>query len=238
MGAILDNMETIKDICTRTGVPVDTATKRWRRARFGAFSVHFVPTPEQYAVLFRDGQQDNQDGKRINVLHSDRTPETIKDKIVGQEQEGDGDKIEGQGQEVNDKDRTKKKWLWPPLLLASIASIGNMYLIFSHLTAGELVASVLLTALFSGSAMCFILAGIRGFWAQLVTWFLIGFECFCNVTGVYYGLLGRTGTPTRFLGMVTDILGSGTHYTAIALGLSMALIIGAVQVLSIKKIIK
>lgn len=128
--------------------------------------------------------------------------------------------------------------LYFPLLLATVASVANMYLICLHLCNGDKLSAWVLTAVFSGSALAFIIARATGWWSQAVMWVLIGFESFCNMTGVYYGLLGRTGTPTRFLSMVTDIFNSGTHYTAIALGFAMALIIGAVQIVSIKTIIR
>lgn len=125
-----------------------------------------------------------------------------------------------------------------PLVLSTIASLANMGLIFHHLTGGHTASTIVLTGVFSGSALCFIYAGLRGDFSRFVIWLLIGFEAFCNLTGVYYGLLGRTGTPTRFLGMVTDIMSSGTHWTAIGLGATMAIIISLVQLVSINSIIK
>lgn len=128
-------------------------------------------------------------------------------------------------------------WLYLPAAAATIASVNNMHLIFWHITNGEVLTSWVFTAVFAGSAFCFIASGSTWLPMQIVTWFTIGFEAFCNLTGVYYGMLGKTGTPTRFLGMVTDIFNSGTHITAILLGVFMALIIASVQLVSFKSII-
>lgn len=128
-------------------------------------------------------------------------------------------------------------WLYLPAAAATIASVNNMHLIFYHITNGEAFTSWVFTVVFAGSAFCFIASGSTWMPIQIVTWFTIGFEAFCNLTGVYYGMLGKTGVPTQFLGMVTDIFSTGTHYTAIALGTFMALIIASVQVVSFKSII-
>lgn len=128
-------------------------------------------------------------------------------------------------------------WLYVPAAAATIASVNNMHLIFWHITSGETFTAWVFTAVFAGSAFCFIASGSTWLPIQIVTWFTILFEAFCNLTGVYYGMLGKTGTPTRFLGMVTDIFNSGTHLTAIILGLFMALIIASVQIVSFKSII-
>jgi hypothetical protein len=53
------------------------------------------------------------------------------------------------------------------------------------------------------------------------------FEGFCNVTRIYGGLTnfdtpGAMGWPTRFLGLVTDIFGSGTLETAKALSVLLS----------------
>ena len=129
------------------------------------------------------------------------------------------------------------RWFYLPAAAATVASINNMHLIFWHITSGEMFTSWVFTIVFAGSAFCFIASGSNWIPLQIVTWFTIAFEAFCNLTGVYYGMLGKTGVPTQFLGMVTDIFNSGTHYTAICLGLFMALIIASVQIVSFKSII-
>lgn len=142
-----------------------------------------------------------------------------------------------QDQEAPQKPAQKTWMLFIPLVLATVASVANMYLICLHMADGDRFSAWVMTGVFSGSALCFILSGAVGSLSKMAMWLLIAFESGCNVTGVYHGLLGRTGVPTRFLGMVTDILETGTHYTAVGLGVVMALIISIVQIASIKSII-
>lgn len=129
-------------------------------------------------------------------------------------------------------------WLYLPAFAAAIASIDNMHLIFWHITGESWLFAKVFTVVFSGSAFCFIASGITSTPIQVITWILVIWEAFCNMTGIYYGLLGRTGTPTRFLGMVTDIFESGTHGTAIVLGAITAATLAGVQILSFKAIVK
>lgn len=218
---------TIADICRETGTDIDTMRRRWTRKLDAPFNRYTVPTDAQLAVLFADNRRLKGVEAEIRPMkeqaEADNTPEIKKD-IVREQPE----------QET----RTNQVWLWLPLFAASIACFRNMWLICLHLSGSDKLSALVLTLLFSGSAMCFILSRATGTAAQVVMWSLIAFECFCNTTGVYYGLLGKTGVPTPFLGVVTDIFNSGTHGTAISLGAIMALIIGAVQVVSIKTIIK
>lgn len=221
------SVRTIADICRETGTDIDTMRRRWTRKIDAPFSRYTVPTDAQLAVLFADNRRLKGLQAETKAIKAQKEPDSIMyntPEIVREQ--------------IEQKARTRPAWLWLPLFAASIACFRNMWLICLHLSGGDKLSALVLTLLFSGSAMCFILAKSTGKAAQVVMWSLILFECFCNTTGVYYGLLGKTGVPTPFLGVVTDIFNSGTHGTAIALGAIMALIIGAVQVVSIKTIIK
>lgn len=126
---------------------------------------------------------------------------------------------------------TVRQYILLLLLLApTSASVGNMYRITAHI-AGNSTDAGLLTSVLACSAIGFVIAGIRSMWAISLAVLLIAFESFCNLTRIYGGLMGvgQTGNPTRFLGLVTDIFGSGTHQTAIALGAFTAFFIAAVQ---------
>lgn len=222
---------TIADICLETGTDIDTMRRRWTRKIDAPFSRYTVPTDAQLAVLFADN-------RRLKGLQAETKPikaKTEQDNTIYNTPDNTPEIVREQ---IKQEARTRPAWLWLPLFAASIACFRNMWLICLHLSGGDKLSALVLTLLFSGSAMCFILAKSTGKAAQVVMWSLILFECFCNTTGVYYGLLGKTGVPTPFLGVVTDIFNSGTHGTAIALGAIMALIIGAVQVVSIKTIIR
>ena len=116
------------------------------------------------------------------------------------------------------------------LIAPTAASVRNMYTVTYHLSE-HATDAVLLTTVLSVSALGFVAAGIRSWWAVSLAVVLILFESFCNLTRIYGGLMGTgaTGNPTRFLGLVCDIFGSGSHWTAVVLGGITALFIAAVQ---------
>lgn len=215
--------ETQAQLRDRLGVNPRTMQRRWRDIFGVSFASGSVATSEQVATM-----EEIFSGKTARVVSyksaKNETIITVKGDI--------------NQEELPAKPIPNPWFLRIPLASATIASVANMWLICLHLSDGDKFSAGVMTAVFSGSALCFIAARAVSFWPSLVMWVLIGFEAFTNTTGVYYGLLGRTGTPTRFLGMVTDILNTGTHYTAIGLGATMAIIIGAVQIVSIKTIIQ
>lgn len=95
---------------------------------------------------------------------------------------------------------------------------------------GHEFSALLLTGLFSASPFLFVLAGMKNRITVLLVGLLIAYECFCNFTRIYGGLtgFGRSGFPTRFLGLVTDVFNTGTHGTALALSGIMAGLAAAV----------
>lgn len=128
--------------------------------------------------------------------------------------------------------RAKPTWILYVLLIGPIvASWHNMYLI-THDLSGTVYDAVALTAVLSFSAIGFVWYGVRRWYIMALAGFLIAYESFCNLTRIYGGLMGSgtsTGNPTRFVGLVTDIFGTGTHGTAIFLGAFTAFFIAAVQ---------
>lgn len=219
----MDNRHTIADICASQGKNPDSVRKQWTRTGMpGAFNRHYVPTHEELVKLNLSGE------KAVKAATPKKESPTAPAAPKQPAKEA--------AQKVSKIKR--RDLLFAPFILATMASCANMYLICLHLCDGDWRSASMLTAVFSGSALAFIAAKAVHNWAMAVIYLLIGFEWFCNGVGVYHGLLGRTGTPTRFLGMVTDIFSSGTHGTAITLGAAMAAIICAVQIISIKTIIK
>jgi len=227
---------SIRQIGERIGLSTDSI--RLARIQFGTDS-DLIPLDS--AIQFvrarttAQGRRTEQQAQAARQVLSEL--ESAANHVVQQDEKVE-DNAPEQAPEVTVQKASNPWALIVPLVLSTIASLANMALIFHHLTNGHTMSTVVLTGVFSGSALCFIYAGLRGRFSRFVVWLLIGFEAFCNLTGVYYGLLGRTGTPTRFLGMVTDILNSGTHWTAIGLGAAMALIISLVQLVSVNEIIK
>lgn len=128
--------------------------------------------------------------------------------------------------------RAKPTWILYVLLIGPIvASWHNMYLI-THDLSGTIYDAVALTAVLSFSAIGFVWYGVQNWYVMALAALLIAYESFCNLTRIYGGLMGSgtpTGNPTRFVGLVTDIFGTGTHQTAIFLGAFTAFFIAAVQ---------
>lgn len=109
-----------------------------------------------------------------------------------------------------------------------LASVDNMFHVTRELT--NPFSAVCLTVLVCVSAVGFTVANSRHRVAIAVTVATVAFEAFCNLTRIYGGLMtGASGNPTKFVGLVTDILGTGTHVTAIFLGAVTALLISGVQ---------
>lgn len=121
-----------------------------------------------------------------------------------------------------------------------LASLDNMFHVTQELT--NPFSAVCLTILVCVSAVGFTVANSRHKVAIAVTVFTVAFEAFCNLTRIYGGLMtGANGNPTKFVGLVTDIVGTGTHVTAVFLGAVTALMISGVQYaaifeMSLKKI--
>lgn len=131
----------------------------------------------------------------------------------------------------------RAKFAWRPVVLVALmiaptaASVENMYSVTFSLSASA-HSAIFLTAVLSVSALGFVVAGVRNWYTVGLAALLIAYESFCNLTRIYGGLMGNgtpTGNPTRFLGTVTDIFGTGTHGTAIFLGAFTAFFIAAVQ---------
>jgi len=113
--------------------------------------------------------------------------------------------------------------LYVLMAMPAAASVQNMYSVSADIAAHQSTA-LLLTGLFSASPFLFVLAGMRSHWTTALTGVMIAYECGANTVRIYGGLtgFGHGGFPTRFLGLVTDLLGSGTYATAKVLALLMA----------------
>lgn len=114
------------------------------------------------------------------------------------------------------------------MIAPTLASVSNMYHVTAELT--DTLGAVCLTVLLSTSAVGFTLSGAKHRLAIAVTVATVLYEAFCNLVRIYGGLMqGQNGNPTKFLGLVTDILPTGSHASAVILGLITAGLISGVQ---------
>ena len=125
--------------------------------------------------------------------------------------------------------KTRSWILYMLMVIPAAASIQNIHGVTIDISRHESTA-ILLTALFSGAPFLFVLAGMKSLVTRGLTAALIGYECFCNLTRIFGWLtdFGGVGYPTRFLGLVTEVFNSGTHYTALALAALMSLLAASV----------
>jgi len=127
----------------------------------------------------------------------------------------------------------KKEWLTRDQILIftvaapTIASVHNMYRV-SDTIMGNMVDAVALTVVLSCTGLAMVYTGIRNWPGVLLTSLVILYESFANTVRIYQGMWVN-GNPGRFLGSVCDIFGSGSHYTAIALGVIVSAIIALTQ---------
>lgn len=122
------------------------------------------------------------------------------------------------------------------LIAPTAASVTNMYTVTGDIT-GEPITAALYTVVLSVTALGFTLSGIRSWLTVFLAVLLIGYESFCNLTRLYFGLMGGvSGNPTRFIGTVTSIFESGSHGTAIVIAGFSAAMLAAVQYTAILEI--
>jgi len=119
------------------------------------------------------------------------------------------------------------------LIAPTAASVQNAYHVSGQIM-GDVFGAVCMTVVLSLTALGLVFSGARSWVTLSLAVLLIGFESFCNLTRIYSGLMigGKFGT-SEFLGRVCDIFNSGSHYTAVCLGGLTALLLAAVQYVTI-----
>ena len=215
--------KTITELAESSGRKPDTLYRKFRGA-FPAekWSVSSIPTGTQIREVLGDAP----------APAKSRAPRKAKGVKVAPVVDAPGT----EGQSATEEKPAKTTWGWQEYILCAlliaptVASVRNMYNVTYNLSEHATDAA-LLTVVLSVSALGFVVAGVRRWYGIALAVLLIAFESFCNLTRVYGGLMGvgKSGNPTRFLGLVTDIFGSGSHYTAIVLGAAVALFLACVQ---------
>lgn len=124
------------------------------------------------------------------------------------------------------------------LIAPTVASVQNMAHVSEEIM-GDAVGAISLTVVLSLTSLGFILAKVKRWYTYVLTFALIAFEAFANLTRIFAGLMdgGKYGT-SEFLGRVCEVFESGSHYTAITIGTFTALLLAATQYATIYEINK
>jgi len=217
IGSAETSSRTIEEICAAADVKVGTVRKFLsRRGAVTPFDKSVPPTAEQLqfsAVLRGEGsaqrsaakgarQEPKQPKPRPNAAGAGRQPS---EPVAATLAEGHND-----------------TGMYLVMAATMVVSWQNMYAVTGELFAENRVASLTLTGLLCLSPFVFALCGMVSGQVKLLIIALGVFEAFCNIARIYGGLTNfdspkAMGWPTRFLGLVTDIFGSGTSGTALAL---------------------
>ncbi|MCB0541888.1 MAG: hypothetical protein KDC70_00135 [Saprospiraceae bacterium] len=209
MGAMTDK-RTLTEWADLSGKSADSVMRQARRKFGQGMSKTSVMSAEQWALLYGGKPSEKRPRKPASVTNHP-TPAAPKKASPG--------KTFGWRGAI----------LYLLMAIPALASLQNMHTVTLDITGHEFSA-LLLTGLFSASPFLFVLAGMKNRITVLLVGLLIAYECFCNFTRIYGGLtgFGRSGFPTRFLGLVTDVFNTGTHGTALALSGIMAGLAAAV----------
>lgn len=215
----MDNTDiTAAVLADKLKIRPDTMARTVRRKLGTGYGLHTPLDPGQVSVLtgkkktgtVRQGAADNTMAAQGKVSPNEATPPAA------------------EKNQENPKRNFRKIGLIALTVAPFLASVDNMFHVTRELT--NPFSAVCLTVLVCVSAVGFTVANSRHKVAIAVTVATVAFEAFCNLTRIYGGLMtGASGNPTKFVGLVTDILGTGTHATAIFLGAVTALLISGVQ---------
>ena len=234
---------TIADICQAADVKPDTVSKAWRRAyTAGAvsrpFSMSLVPTDlevETVPALAKAMGKTAQPAKRVATLPA-KAATVAQPPAVAATQPIEATPAQPVAPPA--------EWpMWAIMGATTVATVQNMATVTGNLFNGDMWASWTLTALLSAVPFVVSLQKTVNAYAKALVAALVVAEIFCNMTRIYAGLTnfdtpGYMGYPTRFLGMVTDMLGSGTYPTARVLAGAIALIIAGIFAVSFHEINK
>lgn len=212
--------QTHADICVALGLKADSVRRQFGRIYPElSWDKYAVPTSEQYVRLYGQTRTTRRTystgGTTVSIssIPSPNPPADVQETPPGPKTT--------QAKAINPK--VRQRILFALMAIPAAASIQNMYAV-SFDIVDQRFAAILFTGLFSAAPFGFVLAGIRSGWTRVLTIALIVYECFSNFARIFGGLTGfeKDGNPTRFLGLVTDVFGSGTHWTGVVLAGIMA----------------
>jgi hypothetical protein len=243
--------KTIAEKCGNDAAAIEAMRKRWSRYIGTAFDRNHVATDAEMSLLYPTGnartKKPTKETKaetldipkaetKADVLpeikaETDTTPQPDTDTETTKKAETDTD--------TTKRTNGQKAVLIACMAVPAIASLQNMWAVTSDIS-GHISMSVLLTLLFSAFPFALTLAGATTKAGRILVGFMIVYEGFCNFIRIYGGLtgFGKDGYPTRFLGIVTEVLNTGTYGTATVLAAIMALLCGAVFYISYNELLK
>jgi len=242
---------TIAETCGYDAAAIEAMRKRWSRYIKTPFDRNHVATDAEMALLYPTGNKRTSKPKPETKpeISGEAEPETNPDILPEPEPlpdipqqpetpeipETDTEKQTGK----ENRTRGQKAVLIGCMAVPAIASIQNMWAVTSDIS-GHVSMSILLTLLFSAFPFALTLAGAVTKAGRMLVGFMIVYEAFCNFIRIYGGLtgFGKQGYPTRFLGIVTEVLNTGTYYTATVLAAIMALLCAAVFYISYNELLK
>jgi hypothetical protein len=220
----MDNKDTrtIKQWATAAGINPDSVRKAVSRKTKRPYGITSVLTADEWEQ-WRPGKsrKPGQPDTRTAPVRVKKESASVFSKTPAVQNVAPSEKP----QATKQAGKTRAWILYLLMLIPAAASIQNMHGVTFDIT-GHLVASILLTALFSASPFLFVLAGVKNAPTGFLVACMVVYEAFCNLTRIYGGLtgFGKGGFPTRFLGLVTDVFGTGTHETGVFLSAIMAIL--------------
>ena len=229
--------KTIAEKCGNDAAAIEAMRKRWSRYIGTAFDRNHVATDAEMSLLYPTGNARTKKplketkAETLDIPKPDILPEIKPETQPEAQTETDTKKTE--------RTNGQKAILIACMAVPAIASLQNMWAVTSDIS-GHISMSVLLTLLFSAFPFALTLAGATTKAGRLLVGTMIVYEGFCNFIRIYGGLtgFGKDGYPTRFLGIVTEVLNTGTYGTATVLAAIMALLCGAVFYISYNELLK
>ncbi len=221
--------QTVEELAGQYGVKMDTVLKRWARKGYGQWRRTTVPSPEQVAALFP-------------VSARPVTPKKPKAKEVGAKQVKAAKAV---AVKLIEKVTVRQGVLLIAFVLPTLASVSNTINV-AHSMSGSALTGLAIMGVVSATPLLFLFAGNTSWTAIPVVLFALAFEAFCNAASIFrsvmgdmaYGLTTVSGKSTAFLDMMATFTGKDHQDVATGISLAAALLIGAVQVISLYELKK
>lgn len=243
--------KTLAEMCNQDANAIDAMRKRWARNVKTAFNRNHAPTDAEMSLLYPVGNTRTKKplketkAETLDIPKADTKPDILPeikpetDATPQPETKAETPKEAETDTEKSGRTNGQKAVLVVCMAVPEIASLQNMRAVTSDIS-GHVSMSVLLTLLFSAFPFALTLAGATTKAGRILVGIMIVYEGFCNFIRIYGGLtgFGKDGYPTRFLGIVTEVLNTGTYGTATVLAAIMAILCGAVFYISYNELLK